>query len=200
MKKKVVSKVSGIILFVIGILLLINPQLDIIGTVIGVSVSSRFCSIVGFIFVFISLLLLISDERKYKTKTIDDLESGVSKDTIDSIQEGIKEQYSKMPKETRKSLYQETASIMREVQDGKRSGGAYNLHILRLIPHGLRKTVPTNKRLLEGDAKVLCGYEHQGGRGTERYIFDSDTGDLLGIAYHPRGNPRDLNWRVRFNT
>jgi len=69
--------------------------------------------------------------------------------------------------------------------------------VLSSIPKSL-SGVPSRTKLLEADAKVLNQYEHQSGRGTERYVFDNSTGELLGIAYHPRGNARDLKWRRKF--
>lgn len=173
--------------------------MDITGAVIGVpNISSGFSTIFGIIFIFISVILLISSERRKIESRIEQLvSSGVPRSQIDVIQEGIKYEYKALPKNKRKAIYEEIANVVSEVRGSRRKGGLYELHILNRVPEGL-VGVSSGTTLLEADAKILNKYIHQRGRGTERYIFDSSTGKLLGIAYHPRGNPRQLNWRKRF--
>lgn len=199
MKKRTASKMFGIILFVIGMLFLINSQANITGAIIGVSLSSGFSFIFGLIFVLVSSFLFISAEKLHITNTIDDLvQLGVPQDKIKSIQKKIRKNYDALSKDARSLIYQETADIIGDVKSGERVGGRYNLHNLSNIPHGLSNTLSSDVKILEGDAKVLSKYQHQKGRGTERYVFNSKDGELLGIAYHPHGDSTDLVWRVRF--
>ena len=189
------KKITGFVFIVLAIGIIIS-NVSVTGAVIGTSTSNSL-SLVATVFLLIGAMLLISERRKIESRIEQLVASGVPQSKIGEIQEGIKDEYKTLPKDKRKAIYEEVANVVDEVQDGKRVGGIYNLHILSSIPPGLRGTVSA-KKILEADAKVLNKYAHQGGRGTERYVFDNDTGELLGIAYHPRGNPRDLSWRKRF--
>lgn len=187
-----VKRILGLILVLIGLSLLLMNK-TITGNMIG-SYYSNSISFIAAVFFLIGAVLLIAERKK----TVEHLlASGVPKLEIDSVQKGIRDEYDKMPNDQRKTLYKETANIMEQVRAGSRAGGTYNLHLLNGIPRHLTG-LPPAIRILEGDARVLNHYAGQRGRGTERYIFDSKTSKLLGIAYHPRGKARDLKWRVKF--
>lgn len=188
-------KILGIIFIFVAILIIIS-NLSISGAVIGVSLSN-YLSLVALVFFLIGAILLISERRQIEGHIEQLVASGVSRDKINSIQEIIRKHYNGLNREQRKEIYQEVASLMEDVQQGNRVGGKYNLHKLSVLPPRLKENTPS-KSVLEGDAKVLNKYSHQGGKGIFRYILDNNTGELLGIAYHPRGNPRDLKWKVRF--
>lgn len=178
--------------------MLFSSQIGLTGAFIGTEKAGSIGSIIGLILIIGGVVGMMVEERKKIESRIEELvASGVSRNKINLIQERIKENYGDLSKEKRKIIYGELANVISEVQSGKRVGGSYNLHTWNIIPVGLRNTLFTDK-ILEGDAKILNRYINQDGRGTERYIFDNNTGDILGIAYHPRGNSRDLRWRFRF--
>ena len=192
-------RLLGLVSFILGIFLLLNAKIGITGAIIGTAgTSSVFSLILGLVFVIVGIgTFIISERRKIESKIEQLVSSGVPISQIDSIQEGIRDEYRRMSKEKRKAIYKELAGAITEVRLGNRQGGIYELHPIKIIPGGLTG-IPKGTRILEADAKVLSRYANQGGAGTERYIFNNSTGDLMGIAYHPRGDATELNWRRRF--
>jgi len=195
---KKISKLA-LAFFVIGFVLLNYSESDITGAVIGTSARSGLNLIIGLFFVLVSVVLFTSSKKQHIVSTIEELvKLGVPKQKIDVIQTEIKRHYTKMNKEERAEVYQETADVIKYVKSSPKLGEKYHTHIMAGTPKGLSNNLPKDVVLLEADAPVLNRYEHQKGRGTERYIFDADSKELLGVGYHPRGDARDIKWRVRF--
>ena len=166
-------------------------NMNMTGAVIGSSLSNLF-SFVALVF-FIGGIGLFMSERERKKSIAKLVGLGIPISQINKIEVGIKGTY---PISQRKEIYREVETVLDEVKSGT-VGGPHNLHVLRGVPPGLGGT--SAKRMLEADAKILNKYQGQGGRGTERYIFDNSTRKLLGIAHHARGGrPGDLQWRKRF--
>tara|TARA_Y100000310_G_C20426027_1_gene689103 strand:- start:22 stop:639 length:618 start_codon:yes stop_codon:yes gene_type:complete len=195
------KRIIGISLIVLSIGIIIS-NVSITGAVIGTSISNSL-SLIAIVFLFIGTMLLISERKTIESKIEQLVASGVTQSEITGIQEGIQAEYKTMPKEKRKAIYEEIYKVINEIKSSRGSGGSgrskgtYNLHTFTGIPRGLTE-VPPKTKLLGADAKVLNKYVNQKGRGTERYVFDKSTQKLLGIAYHPRGDTEQLNWRKRF--
>ena len=193
--KRAFENILSIFLFILGFTLLFGAGISMTGAAIGIQSESAGSTLFyGIIFLSVSLAIFLTKaETKKIVGTIEDLvDAGIPREQLDAIQLLIRNNYGKCSKEERKGIYEETADILKKVKHGERIGGEYNLHMRP--PRGLPNAP---YQILEGDAKALNKSLHQRGRGTERYIFDPESGNFLGVAYHPSGNPRDLRWRWR---
>jgi hypothetical protein len=187
-------RILGGLLILIGIVLIFNSYIGITGFIIFEEFSWQVGPIFGIIFVLVGIIIFIKAERR-RVQTLEGLvASGIPREKANDVQNGIKDYFSKLSKEKRKEVYVEVNSVLHQWQSGIRSGGDYNIHKIPKIPPGVRKAL-SGDNLYEADAPLLNHYRHQTKRGTERYLFDGDTNEFLGIAYHPGGDASKLKWR-----
>jgi hypothetical protein len=175
------------------------PNIKITGAIIGSSTSS-FLGILAMVFLFVGSTLLINREKKEVLRTIDKLvQGGTSLGKIENIQDSIRKNCKHLSKNERKEVYNEIAEVMEEINSGKRNGGKYNLHILKYHPTQL-SGISKEDTILEADAKIFNKYTGSKRRGANRYVFDSKTGEILGVGYEPStgSSTNNLKWLIKF--